>query len=614
MHLIHMLAMLFAWTAPCEPAAEVAFFHSPYSVVAGDTVRVLAVAETETASPSSGPTALVPPGVGTRDGRALQPMVPSMEVDSASPSEPAARCAGGPPYWWTVSFVAPASGTVKVRLVADGKELACTEIQVDKKRKKRRAGIGAWRVERQWDRATENLYSAWLEHLFSVDEGTSWRSLHEVTRNPERNLLHDHLGLGEDDSTPGSLMLGPDCADNPYFLRAYFAWKVGAAFGFHRCDRGARGRAPGCTEWVSNDLAGFHGKDELRAAQRFFNAVASGVHSATARTDLASNATDLYGLPLTRDELRPGTVFADPFGHTLTLVRWIAQTETEPGVLLAVDAQPDGTVAVKRFWRGNFMFTTKDVIGSPGFKAFRPIRGNEGALKLLTNRQIRKKNGYENLSLQQKGMETTAFFDAMEVAVNPAPLDPEVAYKQIHEALHAQLLARVESVRLGEDYAATHAGAVIPMPPGIRIFLTSGPWEDFSTPSRDLRLLVAMDVLRDFPERVVRTPTAFRIPENERPAEVAVRLRTKSAEWAATYKLEYVRSDGATQVLTLADVLAREKGFEVAYNPNDCIEVRWAAPEGSDERRSCERRAPKDQTKAMEKCRAWFAERRRPAW
>ena len=43
-----------------------------------------------------------------------------------------------------------------------------------------------------------------------------------LLRDPARNLLLDHLGLGED----AAIELVPDCADLPYALRAYFAWKM----------------------------------------------------------------------------------------------------------------------------------------------------------------------------------------------------------------------------------------------------------------------------------------------------------------------------------------------------------------------------------------------------
>ena len=49
------------------------------------------------------------------------------------------------------------------------------------------------------------------------------------------------------------------------------------------------------------------------------------------------------------------------------------QTGDAAGVFLAVDGQPDGTVARKRFWRGNFLFAQDPALGGPGFKRFRPI-------------------------------------------------------------------------------------------------------------------------------------------------------------------------------------------------------------------------------------------------
>ena len=87
----------------------------------------------------------------------------------------------------------------------------------------------------------------------------------------------------------------------------------------------------------------------------------------------ADDNTDYYPVPLSEDTLRPGTVYADPYGHILVIVRRGPQTDGAAGVFLAVDAQPDGTVARKRFWRGNFLFANDPVLGSPGFKRFRPI-------------------------------------------------------------------------------------------------------------------------------------------------------------------------------------------------------------------------------------------------
>src|SRR5437660_7929572 len=97
--------------------------------------------------------------------------------------------------------------------------------------------------------ASENLFSAWIEKLFDdpLDAEPSWPALHEVVRDPSRNFLFNHLGFNED----AKIYLRPDCADLPYTLRAYFAYKMGLPYGFSKCSRGGGGRAPTCPQWFS---------------------------------------------------------------------------------------------------------------------------------------------------------------------------------------------------------------------------------------------------------------------------------------------------------------------------------------------------------------------------
>src|SRR6185436_11233488 len=67
-----------------------------------------------------------------------------------------------------------------------------------------------------------------------------------VLRDPARNFLFNHMGLGEDAM---KMVLRPDCADLPYFLRGYFAFKIGLPFGYAKCTRGGGGKAPRCPDW-----------------------------------------------------------------------------------------------------------------------------------------------------------------------------------------------------------------------------------------------------------------------------------------------------------------------------------------------------------------------------
>ena len=150
------------------------------------------------------------------------------------------------------------------------------------------------------------------------------------------------------------------------------------------------------------------------------------------------------------------------------------------------------------------------------------------------------------------------------------------------------------------------------MPDGAAIFETSGAWEDFATPSRDLRLLIAIDVVRTFPERVVRRPERFAMPKDRSVEQVKAGLDDVLGTELASRKFSYPRSEGSAWTLTLADVVGRVGDLEMAYNVNDCVELRWGARDGSDEAATCKRHAPAAQRLRMGDYRVWFHERRRP--
>jgi hypothetical protein len=210
-------------------------------------------------------------------------------------------------------------------------------------------------------------------------------------------------------------------------------------------------------------------------------------------------------------------------------------------------------------------------------------------------------------------MDRDDFYRTMERLINPQPLDPESALTDLIESLHEQLLVRVTSVANGEAYFRMHPGTVIPMPSGAAgIFQTGGLWEAYSTPNRDLRLLIAMDAVLGFPDQVAQSPGDFNIPATTSSDQIRKNLQLILEEKASGLSISYVRSDGTTQQLTVKEALKRKDAFEMAYNPNDGIEIRWGAPEGSDEIASCRRRAPSPQIEKMRSVRTWFSKRLHP--
>lgn len=605
----------------CEDAAELAVLTSPITPWKRAPLRIVFAAE----KPLEGELSLIAPnGKVAAKSRARR---------------------GGPPYFWLAEVSSPAVGTWRATLTQDGVPAECRTITRDITVRRARptppqaTRKSVWPLRDTWNRRTENLYSAWIETLFDapVEETLSWRALHEVLRDPSRNFLFNHLGLREDQK---KLYIRPDCADLAYFLRAYFAFKMGLPFGYSKCTRGGGGKPPRCYRWwnIQNEeqpptsrkktaAFGLFGQPaaakSTRRPQRpkglvpgfgFYlrRTIADGVHSGAGRTAINDNNSDYYHVPLTREALRPGTVYADPYGHTLVIAKRIPQSGETAGVLLAVDAQPDGTVARKRFWRGNFLFAQDPALGGPGFKHFRPIvRGKNGGLRRMTNNEIAKNPQYGNFSPEQSQIGIEDFYDRMDDVMSPEPLDPLRAMKEAITALEEQVHARVTSVENGRKFQSRGGGRV-GMPDGASIFETTGAWENFATPARDLRLLIAIDVVRGFPDRVARRPERYAMPTGKSVAEVKAELERVLATELAARKFSYKRSDGSAWTLTIKDVVDRATELEMAYNINDCVEHRWGAPANSEEASTCKRRAPRAQRGKMAEYRAWFQERRRP--
>lgn len=602
---------------------------------------------------------------------------------------------GGPPYGQVAVVDNPRRGRWKAVLADGDRVLACQVVNVGPRRPEAEAPDAGpiWKPKLRWNAANENLYALFVERLFDypLAEDRVWSSLHDLLRDRDRNLLFDYRGLGED----AELELVPDCADLPYTLRAYYAWKMRLPFGYRRCTRGRAGRPPSCDEPGASDnlmsrleLPGKGGRmlprDDVEAFQLFVNTqLRSAVHSSSGRTPPEDELTDFYPVALTRSALKPGTVFADPYGHFLVLVDWIPQGTDGYGLLVGADAQPDGTIGQRRFWRGTFLFDPDTRSGGAGFKVFRPRTYLEepalvevaldaqaaanaeqtallldadgtgqpvlafdrsalglapaqpaatpsaapaasgapgkklvsvlraGSLEEVGNAELSRTGKRNRFSLQQYQGSADDFYATIEGLINPRPLDPRTMQRALIDALEEAVARRVVSVQNGAAWAAEHEGQLIDMPEGDAIFLSAGPWEDFSTPSRDLRLLIAIDTVKGFAESVRRHPERYALPSAEVDARVRELERGLGSELAQR-SFAYVRSDGSEQRLTLADVLARAPSYELAYNPNDCVELRWGAPAGSAELSTCQRRAPEDQRARMESYRGWFSSRQRP--
>lgn len=579
----------------CADSIEIAIFNAPRRPHVRSPMHVLLVSE-----PDLGPVSIVvrPPK--------LAKDAPDQVIE--------AEVRGGPPYGWIATIAKPEKGVWRLGAIARGKVVACQEVEV----RNGPSGLGElevgtdpwWETRIKWERDTENLYSLWIERLFDapLDSDITWNPLADVFKDPSRNVLYDYLGMQEDKD---GMRADPDCADFPYTLRAYFAWKLGLPMAMRQCRRGNAERAPTCGSDLITNEDPTEEANRVQAFKGFMRKLQATIHSSSLRGAPNDQKSDLYPVKLERRSLRPGTIYADPYGHTMMVGRWYPQTGDKAGVLMAIDAQPDGTVGRRVFWRGAFMFPEDGTVAGAGWKRFRPVR-RSGGLVELDNDAINASIDYGDQSVEQWSWGKDGFYEAMDKLISPAPMAPEKALDATIDALEQQVSRRVESIDGVETWRKSNPRKVIPMPDGVDIFLTAGPWEDFSTPARDMRILIAIDTVRSFPARMAKVPERFVLAPGETMAAAQARIQKLIDVDTAERKVTYHRSDGSDWTITLADMMQRTAAIEVAWNPNDCPEARWGAPENSEEMKTCTQRAPEDQKKKMEVARQWFHKRERP--
>lgn len=95
------------------------------------------------------------------------------------------------------------------------------------------------------------------------------------------------------------------------------------------------------------------------------------------------------------------------------------------------------------------------------------------------------------------------------------------------------------------------------------IFETTGAWEEYSTPARGFRLLIAIVVVRSFSCRFVRRSGRYAMREGMSVEDVKRELQSVLASELPSHKLSYIRSDGSQWTLSLKNVIGRAMDFEM---------------------------------------------------
>jgi hypothetical protein len=211
-----------------------------------------------------------------------------------------------------------------------------------------------WPVTRSWDAAAEVEFGRFVT--------TVGRAVAAHRCTTLRGCLQDRRVNPLWAPSRRPLRFRGDCADVPYILRAYFAWRTGRPFVFTSRVR-SRAIAPHAPPHVepTHTLRW----DDYPSPRALFNDLASVVRSWFFRSDAATDRSDFYPVAIDRRWVHPGTVFYDPDGHVLVVYEVLPN-----GEVLLVDGHPDSSFTARRFTEALTLGTART---QGGFQNFRPI-------------------------------------------------------------------------------------------------------------------------------------------------------------------------------------------------------------------------------------------------
>jgi len=372
-----------------------------------------------------------------------------------------------------------------------------------------------------------------------------------------------------------------DCADLPYVLRFYYAWKRGLPFSF-ASDLSALG--------PTRDIRYSAGGNAVAARYDVPSGTMSGyaiiqkmrdaTSSASYRLHPASEDGDFYPAAIDPSSIRPGTVVYDPAGHV-----GLVYKVDDKGRIHFFDAHTDysltETVYDLRFARD------RPAIGA-GFKNWRPVRligatGRAdgvlvgGHIALAANKDIADYsleqftgNGRRPADADWKSGtftlngEVLDYYDYVRARMAGGKLvfEPVAEVRDMARSTCADLHYRADAVELALAAGIQNRAEPARLPDNI--YGTEGDWETYSTPSRDARLKTAFKYLRDQVQRFV---------EMQRRNDP--HLSYRGDDLVGDMLKAYDRETRFCRVAGLTYEEARQRLFAMSFDPYHCRERRW---------------------------------------
>jgi hypothetical protein len=395
------------------------------------------------------------------------------------------------------------------------------------------------------------------------------------------------------DSDPKTLKFIADCADFPYMLRAYYAWKNHLPFAYVNGTAGEGDQKfnEGNRTVSRRDLVDHGGG---LAAVELLTDIHNGVWTGTYRTNAAERTvawSDFYSPKLQPGSIRPGTSIYDVNGH----VGIVYDIESD-GRIDYMDAHPDFSVTRSTF--GAQFGQSPERLGG-GLKNWRPIhlagaqRQADGRLigghivatpnDKIADFSLEQYHGNvpgtngdgENARFQYDGVEI-GFFEYVRVAISGGKMEYNPVYevKATMRTLCNDLKDRALYVDMAVEKGIQRKLQPQKLPNNI-YGADDLEWETYSTPSRDARIkAAAAEFYIDLQKMLF-----FWEKRDQRIVYDGLYLKNDLekiyADEAEACQITYDNSNGDPVTLGFDEIMHRL--FLLDFDPYHCIERRWGA-------------------------------------
>ncbi len=412
-----------------------------------------------------------------------------------------------------------------------------------------------------WDQKAEEEWGAWIQKIGEARARKECVLLNDCIKNPAINSLY----RPED----ASLNIYADCADVPVELRAYFAVRTNRPARWVSALQTTDTRFTDLKYAVNITPKAWSDAREYENIQKMLDSISANVFTASYRMSGEVENGDTYPIDVTREALKPGTVFHDPTGHILLVYKVDLD-----GTVHLIDGHPGNTLSEGIF---SFKFMLGSAQQGGGFRRFRPFGWDGRNFTLATNARLAAPEYGFSADAQYKHQGKDYFDWVMRSLSNGQPLDPVKRFNGLTDQLCIDLQDRAASVETANAVAVQSAasGQLGLVPPNI--FGAEGDWELYSTPSRDARFKASFSGLAEFitdSGKLVdsRSP---KIAWSGSKQQLLETFRNKWRTVSTTCRVTYKNSTNIPVSLTLADAEARL--YNLSFDPYHCPEMRWGA-------------------------------------